>query len=343
MIDQDDDVGGLLPDDGAAEVISLVDPKQSDAGASTVVGGDDERLTSDQRDDDDTNRPGETDEDKRARRRLEKQQKRQNRRDYQEQDALLIQTLSDRSNKLEAELARLKGSQIQREAREIEMSMAHHDRRRRNAYAHMKEAERNEEWGKVRHAEQAMNASNAEFERLDYLRRQPIQDPAATEELGPQAKSHAEVFLERNQWFNPAGGDQFSDFAKRIDEGVAADGFKPDSAAYWRQLEARLQASLPQHLFEQQGGDNKPRDERGRFAPNNAQQQTQLSRQQEQRGGPPVAGRSESAIRPGERPGEVTVPASVVRDMKEAGVWDDPVRRNRVIKQMQANLAKAQK
>jgi hypothetical protein len=120
--------------------------------------------------------------------------------------------------------------------------------------------------------------------------------------------NHAQAWMERNPWYDPAGRDQDSRIALTLDNQLAADGWNPTTPEYWEELEARTQKYLP-HRFS--GGtinnNDKPRGRRS-----------------------PVAGSGRDSA--GSREGTYKLSAERVNALKDAGIWDDPKARSEAIK-----------
>jgi hypothetical protein len=101
-----------------------------------------------------------------------------------------------------------------------------------------------------------------------------------------------------------------SKIAKIVDEGLVADGYDPRSQEYWEELDNRLQTRLAHRYTDD--SDEKPFvNKRPRSA---------------------VTGSGrESAASSGGR-NTFTLSADQVRAMKDAGMWEDPALRSKMIK-----------
>jgi len=141
----------------------------------------------------------------------------------------------------------------------------------------------------------------------------PQQDQQRTAPPDPEVRERAEEWAERNRWFNPNGDDPDSLAAKKIDAGLVAEGYDPASKRYWKELDRRLSQRLP-HRF----ADD---DDSG-----------YSSGQRSGRRGPPVSGSREISS-PSSR--KVYLSPERVQAMKDAGYWDDPVLRQRMLKRYQ--------
>ncbi len=111
-----------------------------------------------------------------------------------------------------------------------------------------------------------------------------------------------------NSWFKPTGSDPDSDVVRSIDAGLVREGLDPATDEYWDELDRRIAKYLP-HRFADEA-------------------ETGYTEARTGRRGPPVGGSREMT------PGKVQVYLSPARvdAMKDAGAWDDPVRRKEMLK-----------
>ena len=111
--------------------------------------------------------------------------------------------------------------------------------------------------------------------------------------------------MKKNTWYDPQARDTDSRIAKVVDQELAADGWDPADPEYWDELDNRLTARLPHRYSAKTGNSAK------RVSP------TASSR---------VANSS------GKTNNTITLSRERVQAIKEAGTWDDPVRRSKMIK-----------
>ena len=126
-------------------------------------------------------------------------------------------------------------------------------------------------------------------------------------------KERAEKWAEKNRWFNANSNDPDSAAAKAIDAGLIAEGFDPSTKRYWKELDRRISDRLPHRFADDEDSDYNPPERSGRR-------------------GPPVSGSREISS-PGSR--KVYLSPERVQAMKDAGYWDDPVLRQRMLKRYQ--------
>ena len=147
-------------------------------------------------------------------------------------------------------------------------------------------------------------------ESLENLKKQatvPTSRPPTAPD--PAVQRLAADWLNDNSWYDPSGQDEDSEIAMTIDKKMVKEGWNPASPEYWDELDNRLQKYLP-HRY------NDVIDETPRSRPRTV-----------------VTGSGrESAANRGGRANTFTLSPDRVRAMKDAGMWDDPEKRARMIK-----------
>jgi hypothetical protein len=139
-------------------------------------------------------------------------------------------------------------------------------------------------------------------QQLDNARRpkQNVPNPVTQE-----VQRNAESWLSKNKWYDTQARDTDSRIAKVIDQELAADGWDPADPEYWDELDNRLSARLPHRYAAKTGSTTK-------------------------RGGPTASSRTANPA--GKSANTVTLSRERVNAIKDAGAWDDPVKRNKMIK-----------
>lgn len=135
--------------------------------------------------------------------------------------------------------------------------------------------------------------------------------------LDPTMVDHAKKFMTENSWYGgPRSTDQDSKVLSSIDNSLAAEGWDPTQETYWQELRARASKYLPHRLAtKSQGSGDKPTYNGG-----------------DGRAKSPVAG---SGGEGGSNKGggsSYALSAERVKAIKDAGAWDDPKRRESMIK-----------
>lgn len=134
---------------------------------------------------------------------------------------------------------------------------------------------------------------------------------AAQPQIDQRVTNYAQEWLQANPWYDPNGRDEDSAITKAIDNALAAEGWDPRSEAYWHELTRRVAARI---------ADDDDAPARRDAAP--------------KRKAPPIGGGREHA--PASTRKEIYVTPERKQAMIDAGVWDDPVARNRYLKAYQA-------
>ncbi len=151
----------------------------------------------------------------------------------------------------------------------------------------------------------------AQAQQLEQVRRQATTPQAP--QVDPNVVNYAKEWMQANPWYDPQARDRDSALTKAIDNELAREGYNPASREYWEELTARVADALGED-----GGDNdaKPQSSRPR------------------RKAPPTGNTREHA--PASTKREIYVTPDRKQAMIEAGVWDDPVLRQRYLKAYQA-------
>ena len=252
--------------------------------------------------------PDDTEAIRSARRDKRKAKKVYQRQQQQEKD-VRFQQLQRQNQDL---LARLSAVEVRTHGSELaRIDKAIEDQNVRIQYAKMKIAEA----AQVSDGEGMANAQEMWFEaRRAAESLQNLKNQAATpkqQAIAPDrdVQRQAATWMERNSWYDPSGGDEDSDIALTIDKRMAKEGWDPKNSDYWDELDNRLQKRLP-HRY------NEESDERS-FVKRPKSVVTGSGR--------------ESAASSGGR-GTFTLTPDQVRAMKDAGMWEDPQARARMIR-----------
>lgn len=154
--------------------------------------------------------------------------------------------------------------------------------------------------------------------------------------INPTVRNNAAKFAKDNQWYRgPQSGDSDSQVMTLLDNAVAREGFDPAGESYWSELDARARKYLP-HRY---GGTSTQDGEAGggpTGASNSGAENTSYNGDTTQRNRPrsPVGGANNRGNRSpenGSGEGGFKLSSERVKAMKEAGIWDDPDRRQKMI------------
>lgn len=124
----------------------------------------------------------------------------------------------------------------------------------------------------------------------------------------PAVQNFAKQWMSNNDWYDPQGRDADSKIALTIDAALAEEGYNPQSPDFWEELDNRLQKYLP-HRYT--GSTNeRPSQRKPRNVVTSSGREAATS----------SGGRNVFTLNPDQ-----------VRAMKDAGMWDDPEKRARMI------------
>ena len=155
----------------------------------------------------------------------------------------------------------------------------------------------------VRQLKQARNQADQELKR-------PVEQNNAPD---PNVQRLAAQWMKRNGWYNPANNDSDSKVAKKVDELMAAQGWDATDPDYWDELDARLQKELP-HRYNSSNDD----DSRNVRRPRNVVASS---------------GREASSAYGGNNRSQFVLSPERVKAMKDAGAWDNPERKAKMVQQ----------
>ena len=149
---------------------------------------------------------------------------------------------------------------------------------------------------------QQLRGAQTQLENMRQQAAQPRVDPAVT--------AFAEEWMGANPWYKPNGADRDSAMTKAIDSELVREGFSPTTRRYWEELTDRVAAAFGDAGEADGGGASSPR-----------------------RRAPPTGNSREHAPLSTRR--EIYVTPDRKQAMIDAGVWEDPVARNRYLKSYQ--------
>lgn len=278
-------------------------------------GGEDERLNA--RDDDD--QPGDANDPEREaireRRRLEKLERKKRRDEAIGRDKLELDFLRKRNDDLERRV-------MAQEARSYQSDLSQFDAQILNAQKEAEMAERviakavaagngEDVTQAMRYRDQALQKA----QQLAFAKQQAAQQKPAprNDNMDDRTMLLAKEFLDDNKWYDPQGRDEESAIVLAIDQAMHREGFKPDTEEYWDELRDRAARRLPERFGKQPAAKEEP-----------ARQARQT------RGGPAIGSGREHA--PTSTRNEVYVSPERKQALIDAGVWDDPVLRQKYVK-----------
>lgn len=135
----------------------------------------------------------------------------------------------------------------------------------------------------------------------------------------PRVIRNAREWASNHKWFDFSGNDEDSTIVRALDESLAGEGYDPSSEEYWEELTERVKRRLPEKF--KKGASARPDDE-------DDDEMEDEDEKPRPKSGPKFS--SGGRERPLKR-NEVYVSAERKQAMKEYGVWEDPVARNRML------------
>ncbi len=147
-------------------------------------------------------------------------------------------------------------------------------------------------------------------QQLNYAAQQMAAQARAAQkpaQMDPEVSIMAKKWISDNSWYNPKGQDEESRIVQAIDQALMNEGFNPKTDDYWEELDKRIARRLP----ERKQIDDEPK--------------------RNGRKGPMIGGSREHA--PASTRREVYVSPERKEAMIKAGVWDDPLLRQKYLKQ----------
>ena len=159
-------------------------------------------------------------------------------------------------------------------------------------------------------AQEIMYDARRQMEALSNVKKAAVEPRKAQGNVpDPRLQRLAANWMERNEWYDPNGRDTDSKIAKQIDESLVSEGWNPTESEYWEELDNRLHKYLP-HKYNDttdvRSSTKRPRSvvtSSGRESVNGS------------------TNRNTFVLKPEQ-----------VRAMKDAGFWDDPDKRSKMIK-----------
>jgi hypothetical protein len=152
-----------------------------------------------------------------------------------------------------------------------------------------------------------------QFEALDALKKKVVQPQKQRTIQGqdPALQRMANAWMSNNTWYDPQGKDQDSKIALAVDQAMGEEGWNPKTPEFWQELDNRLQKMLP-HRYTEMASE---RPSRTPSRPRNV-----------------VTGSSRENASASGGKNTFTLNPEQVRAMKDAGLWDDPEKRAKMIR-----------
>lgn len=243
-----------------------------------------------------------------------KRQKRRARKEYhkqvqQEKDTRL-QMLQRQNQELMERLSVVERSSQGAEMARIDGQMKEQEARIVFAKNKIKEAAETGNGDLLLSAQDMLYEARRDYESLENIKKQAVR-PKTQQTIqapDPMVQLHAANWMQRNNWYKANGTDMDSQVTQRIDQSMVDEGWDPSSKDYWDELDNRLQRYLP-HRY------NEENDEEVRKPKKHRSVVTSTGRESFS------GGKNTFVLNPEQ-----------VKAMKDAGMWDDPDKRQKMIK-----------
>ena len=244
----------------------------------------------------------------RERRRLEKKERKERREKAIGRDKIELNFLRQRNDELERRMMAVETSAKQNTItdldRQIQAAIQEADTAER-IIAKAIEAGNGEDVTKaMRFRDQAVAKAQQLSQHKYQQEQQPVVQPQ--QDVDSAVVTFAKDFMESNKWYDPSGKDEDSAIVLAIDSRLSQEGYDPRTEEYWDELQDRVERRLPEKFAKQERAVRKPQ------------------------GGPAVGSGKEHA--PTSTRKEIYISPERKAALIEAGVWDDPVLRQRYIK-----------
>lgn len=241
----------------------------------------------------------------REKRRQEKKDRRERRDKAINRDKIELNFLRQRNDELERRMGSLESQSNRHVVNDIDRSIQdaiNEAEAAERIIAKAVEAGNGEDVTKaMRYRDQAITKA----QQLNYYKEQQEQASKSVQPtISNEVLTYAKEFMGMNKWYDPAGGDEDSAIVLALDARLSKEGYDPRTEEYWDELQDRVERRLPERFAE------KP--------------------QRKAQGGPVVGSGREHA--PTSTRKEIYISPERKAAMQDAGVWDDPILRQRYIK-----------
>lgn len=242
----------------------------------------------------------------RERRRLEKKERKERRDKAIDRDKLELNFLRSRNDELERRVGAVETHAKQTSLSQIDQQIQQANYEVETAQKIIAKAV---EAGNGEDVVQALQYRDQAIAKANQLLQQKQQQTYQTQapqqpRVDNEVVHYAKEFMEEHSWYDPNGKDEDSAIVQAIDNRLAEEGYDPRSEEYWDELHDRVKRRLPE-----------------KFKAPAVRKPT---------GGPVVGSGREHA--PVSTRKEIYISPERKAALQEAGVWDDPVLRQRYIK-----------
>jgi len=297
-------------DDGTVEVSGVTIPDDDNEQVQKAESSDDGIP-----DDGGADRADDTDEIRRIRREKRKARKEFHAKQREEKDHRFEQLRQENRQLLDRLSAVEKHTQVQDVAR---IDKALEDEMVRVEYAEMEisKATASGDGDKMIGAQRMLFDAKEKVKALSSIKERATVAPQRNNTITPDqtVQRFVKDWMAKNTWYDPSLGDTDSEIANVIDKRLTKEGYDPRSEEYWEEFTSRLKRTLP-HRYNDNGNENSETV--------SIRERPRSMNVSSERG----SATNGSAVK-----NTFTLNAQRVAALKEAGMWDDPVKRNKMIK-----------
>lgn len=320
--------------------------EDKDSAEVVIIEGEDDDQDASLAKDKDSGQDDHDDDDRRLRNRDARRKRKERQRQLWERNRFLEtqnQGLQDALNQVNTRLAKLEQGTAEDHEQRLDRTIRGNERALETAKAELKRAMEAQDHDAVVRANEAIaqitvdrrtlqesqeRLAAAKADREKDKDRADRKDASSQDRMAPEMERtvlrNISIFARRNPWYNPQGRDEDSVKMREIDADVAADGYDPSTAEYWQEVEARAAEEMP-HRFKKGGktngkdadGDEDDEDDDGKDRRNGKHALT--------------AGSGRNGRTGNGREGAYRLSRERVEAIKEAGKWDDPAERAKMI------------
>jgi hypothetical protein len=306
----------MTEDDGkhGDEELIIVEEKPVSQENNDDGDGDDQRLVNNEDDDStsgDANDPER--EAIRERRRLEKLERKKRRDEAISRDKLELDFLRKRNDDLERRIGSVEQRTHQADLSQLDVQIAQARNEAEMAERVIAKAVAAGNGEDVTQAMRYRDQALQKAQQLAFAKQQAAQQkPApANDGMDDLTMHYAKEFISENKWYDPQGRDEDSAIVLAIDQALHREGLRPNTEEYWDELRERAARRIPERF--------------GSAAP-----AAKAATPRTPRGGPAVGSGREHA--PTSTRTEVYISPERKQALIDAGVWDDPVLRQKYVK-----------
>lgn len=279
----------------------------------------------------------ETDEEReaiRARRRQERQSRREKRRNRDNELQTLLSQRDRELSELREHVMMLSRRSAGTELAQIDSELHQADQAVAELKDIIKDATATQQGDVVADATDRLVKVHQRAQQLTSMRNAFVENAKRAGAPAPQAGAmpdkrvvdHGMKWVRAHDWYNPQGLDLDSRIVKQIDNTIMAEGFDPRSQDYWEELSERVGRYLPHRT-----GNGAAHAQESGY--NGAAPDQRSVRRSAVAGSGRESGAASGAA---SKRGSYTLSSERVRALKDAGVWDDPVKRDDAIRRYQA-------